>query len=176
MFNVVGTVSVGLGSGLRKGIEHVPERFRDAVSKFLEFLREKFGERLVSVVVYGSVARGTFKEDSDVDILVVCEGFPKKIPKRIDLFVDKTFEIAVEKGVRISVMPLSVDEAKCNQPIYLDMAYEGIILHDKDGFIEDVLKKLRKKLEEMGAERVKYGRWYLWKLKRNIEVGEVIRI
>ena len=164
------------GPGLRKGLEHAPEKFRDAVSEFLEFLKEKFGEKLVSVVVYGSVARSTYREGSDVDILVVCENFPERLLERIDLFVDKKFEIAVERGVRISVMPLSMEEARCNQPIYLDMAFEGIILYDKNGFIENVLKNLRRKLEELGAERVRYGRWYLWKLKRNIKVGEVIRI
>lgn len=161
---------------LRKGLEHVPLKYREALLEFLDFLREKLRENLVSIVVFGSVARGTFKEQSDIDLLVISEKFPKKIADRIDLFVDKTFEISMEHGVNISVIPLKIVEAQSTQPIYLDMAYEGIILYDKNNFMEKKLIELRKKLEKMGTKRIPYKRGYFWKLKREIEVGEVIKI
>jgi len=161
---------------LRKGLYNVPLKYREALSEFLAFLKEKLGENLVSVVVFGSVARGTFKEHSDVDLLVVSENFPKRMVDRIDLFVDKTFEISMKYGVNISIIPLKINEAQSTQPIYLDMVYEGIILHDKNKFMEKKLIDLRKKLEKMGAKRLPYKQGYLWKLKKKIEVGEVIKI
>jgi len=151
---------------LRKGLEHIPLKYREALSELLAFLKDKLRENLISVVVFGSVARGTFKEHSDVDLLVVSRNFPKKLVDRIDLFVDKTFEISMKYGINISIIPLKIDEAQSTQPIYLDMAYEGIILYDRDNFIEKKLNDLRKKLEKMGAERVPYKRGYFWKLKK----------
>jgi len=151
---------------LRKGLEHVPLKYKEALSELLAFLKDKLRENLISVVVFGSVARGTFKEHSDVDLLVVSRNFPKKLVDRIDLFVDKTFEISMKYGINISIIPLKIDEAQSTQPIYLDMAYEGIILYDRDNFIEKKLNDLRKKLEKMGAERVPYKRGYFWKLKK----------
>lgn len=151
---------------LRKGLEHIPLKYKEALSELLAFLKDKLRENLISVVVFGSVARGTFKEHSDVDLLVVSRNFPKKLVDRIDLFVDKTFEISMKYGINISIIPLKIDEAQSTQPIYLDMAYEGIILYDRDNFIEKKLNDLRKKLEKMGAERVPYKRGYFWKLKK----------
>jgi len=161
---------------LRKGLEHIPLKYREALSEFLAFLKDKLRGNLISVVVFGSVARGTFKEHSDVDLLVVSRNFPKKLVDRIDLFVDKTFEISMKYGINISIIPLKIDEAQNTQPIYLDMTYEGIILYDKNNFIEKKLNDLREKLNKMGAKRVPYKRGYFWKLKKKIEVGEVIKI
>jgi len=46
---------------LRKGLYNVPLKYREALSEFLAFLKEKLGENLVSVVVFGSVARRDFQ-------------------------------------------------------------------------------------------------------------------
>jgi predicted nucleotidyltransferase len=46
----------------------------DTLRRFEAALRERFGERLCEVVLFGSRARGDAHEDSDVDVLVVIEG------------------------------------------------------------------------------------------------------
>ncbi|MHA1582909.1 MAG: nucleotidyltransferase domain-containing protein [Candidatus Baldrarchaeia archaeon] len=137
---------------LRKGLEHVPLKYREALSELLAFLKDKLRENLISVVVFGSVARGTFKEHSDVDLLVVSRNFPKKLVDRIDLFVDKTFEISMKYGINTSIIPLKIDEAQSTQPIYLDMAYEGIILYDKNNFIEKT-KRSERETEQDGSRK-----------------------
>jgi len=43
-------------------------------------------DKLVSVVVFGSVARGEARVDSDVDLLIVARGLPKSRFKRLVLF------------------------------------------------------------------------------------------
>jgi predicted nucleotidyltransferase len=37
---------------------------------------EVYGPRLVSLAIFGSVARGTARPDSDLDFLIVAEGLP----------------------------------------------------------------------------------------------------
>ncbi|MBC7337187.1 MAG: nucleotidyltransferase domain-containing protein, partial [Clostridia bacterium] len=39
--------------------------------------QEVYGERLVSLAVFGSVGRGTPRFDSDIDLLVVAAGLPR---------------------------------------------------------------------------------------------------
>ncbi|MBO3754485.1 MAG: HEPN domain-containing protein [Candidatus Brockarchaeota archaeon] len=52
---------------------------REFVRDVLNLLNGFFGEKLISVVVFGSVARGDAKPSSDTDILVVAENLPKTI-------------------------------------------------------------------------------------------------
>jgi predicted nucleotidyltransferase len=58
-------------SKLRVGVEHLNEPYRTLVLSLLEALLKVWGERLVSLVVFGSVARGEARRDSDIDLLVV---------------------------------------------------------------------------------------------------------
>jgi predicted nucleotidyltransferase len=44
---------------------------RRALLKFLEFLYETIGERIVAVSLFGSKARGDSGPDSDIDVLVI---------------------------------------------------------------------------------------------------------
>jgi predicted nucleotidyltransferase len=45
--------------------------FADVIRKYCEILLQHFGERLMGVLLYGSIARGDWNRDSDIDILVV---------------------------------------------------------------------------------------------------------
>jgi uncharacterized protein len=44
------------------------------LDRYAEALRERFGARVSEVVLFGSHARGTAHEESDVDVLVAVDG------------------------------------------------------------------------------------------------------
>ncbi|MGQ9597247.1 MAG: nucleotidyltransferase domain-containing protein [Thermoproteota archaeon] len=62
---------------LRYGPDNINPYFREVVGSFLSGLKKTLGENLVSVVLFGSVAR----EDSDIDLIVVADGFPQSFPR-----------------------------------------------------------------------------------------------
>ena len=145
------------------------EPYKSILKALLDALRRRFGDKLISLVVYGSVARGEFRRDSDLDILVIIEGLPKRRFKRQDLFmeVEKEIEQLIEdlwnEGYYISISPLlrTPEEASRLTPIYLDMVEDAIILYDRDSFFENILNRLRKRLNELKAKRVRMGKmWY----------------
>ena len=55
---------------LREGIE-LKNKYLEPVLEFVNVALEKYGEKIERIILFGAVARGEAKEDSDVDILVV---------------------------------------------------------------------------------------------------------
>ncbi|KYH38148.1 MAG: DNA polymerase [Candidatus Bathyarchaeota archaeon B24] len=165
-------------------LDELKEPYRSLMERLVKLLQARLGDRLISVVVYGSVARGTARKDSDIDLLVVAEGLPKSRMKRQQIFleVEEGLNSVVEelwsKGVHVDFSPimLTPEEASKIRPVYLDMVEDAVVLYDKDMFFETILERLRKRLKELGAKRIWVGdKWY-WMLKPDIRFGEVVEI
>jgi predicted nucleotidyltransferase len=101
-------------------------RIRDILKEFREELENLYENRLKSIILYGSWARGEATEDSDIDVLIVLEG--KVIPgKEIDRMIDILTEINLKHGVLISVYPISEDDySTINSPLLINVRREGV--------------------------------------------------
>jgi predicted nucleotidyltransferase len=140
---------------------------------------------LISVVLFGSAARGEAGEGSDIDILIVAEKFGTG--GRFDVFnaiesdlkaTDDYRELKENKlGTLISPVPLIPSEIENNPSILLDIVTDGIIIYDTDDFIDNKMKNLRKKLEKMGSKKIYIDdKRYYWDLKPDYKFGEVVVI
>lgn len=161
---------------------------KECFEQFIEVLASEiknfYRERLVSVVVFGSVGRGTQRFDSDIDILVLAKNLPQGRMRRIEEFeaVEKEVEpqlAALQKeGIhsRISAILKNPQEAEAGSPLFLDMVEDAKILYDRDGFFSKRLEQLKEKLNELGAKRVRRGNAWYWDLKPDYRPGEIIEI
>jgi hypothetical protein len=160
------------------------ERFKELEDFLLSRIKAFYGESLISVVVYGSVARGSQNFDSDLDLLIIADKLPKGRMKRIREFeavedrVEPFLKSLQKEGInsRISALIKTPEEAKRGSPLFLDMVEDARILFDRDGFFSAVLEKLRKRLEELGAKRVWKGNTWYWILKPDLRPGEVFEL
>jgi len=155
-----------------------------AAARYAALLRRALGEKLVSVVLFGSVARGEAGPDSDIDLVVVCETLPAGRFARLALLdhSDRVFQVELDRlharGVRtrMSVVIKTREEASRFVPLYLDLVEDARLLHDRDGFFASVLARLRASLDRNGAERRVLGRVRYWVLKRDFRPGEVVEL
>lgn len=160
------------------------ERFLELEKQFLKETMDFYGERLVSVVVFGSVARGTQRFDSDFDVLIVAEGLPSGRIKRINEFsvVEEKLEPLIknlrEEGINtfLSVIIRSIEEIQKGTPLLLDMVEDSKILFDRDNFFKGIIEGLRKKLDELGARRIWSGNAWYWDLKPDFTPGDIIEL
>lgn len=168
----------------RKGLEYVNEPYRTVIERLLNELLKVFRDDLISVVVYGSVARGTARKDSDIDVLIVVEELPRSRFERLSIYMkaeenlDPLLNELLNRGYAVTISPIlkTKREAERISPLYLDMVEDAIIVYDKNGFFEEILKRLRGKLMELGAERVWIGKKWYWRLKKDYKFGEVIEL
>jgi len=138
---------------------------------------------LRSFALYGSVARGTAKRNSDVDVLLVSDDFRGSIGRRIEelMSVEESLGDEIEwlhgKGVRagLSFYPLRVSEAERLPDLFLDLTEDAIILYDEGRLLERLLLELRLRLMKDGAERVYLdgGEWF-WDLLPGYRHGDII--
>ena len=45
--------------------------FRDYLYNFVRFMKEKYHEDLLSIILFGSVARGKWNNESDIDLFMI---------------------------------------------------------------------------------------------------------
>jgi len=114
----------------------------ETLEKFRKKVLDTAGGRIYSIIVYGSVARGTATKDSDIDVLVIGENREDwETVSRI------AYEIDFENAFRtfITTVFLTPDEfkhrLKAGDPFIHNVLKEGVVLYDS-GFYERVCESL----------------------------------
>jgi predicted nucleotidyltransferase len=146
--------------------------------------RRLYGRRLVALAVFGSVARGTQRHDSDIDLLIVARGLPDgRMPRvyefeAVEQALAREFARAAEAGVHTSLSPVfkTPTELEAGSPLLLDMTDQARLLYDPEEILAGRLERLRQRLRELGSRRVRSGGGYYWLLKPDLKPGETIEL
>ena len=80
----------------------MPEAINHVVYQFSRELKRMLGNRLVRVVLYGSYARGTYRDNSDVDIMILVNMTEDEIRQIKNSIYDLAFEIEMNIGIDIA--------------------------------------------------------------------------
>jgi hypothetical protein len=173
-----------LASEIIKDVESIKqERYLPLIlMAFRETLKKL---HLTSFVIYGSVGRGTARDTSDVDILLISPDFKGSLGSRIEGLIE--VEEAVEEELRwlrekgvytgLSFYPLRPEEAEALPRLFLDLTEDAILLYDDGNLLERLLLTLKAKLFKLGARRVFIDQdtWY-WDLKPDYRFGDVVEL
>lgn len=163
-------------------------QIKQLLNRYLELMKESFGERLLSIAIFGSVARGKARfPGSDIDVLIVMEGLENlsfgqriKLTMNIEEKLSKTQEFAIFKNAfgmhpNFQEIIFNPDELKAHPPVLLDLTTDSIILYDT-GILVEELAKIKKRLKELGSKKVKIKDSWFWILKPDIRPGESVEI
>lgn len=100
-----------------------------ALAQMIPGLQKIYGDLIDSIILYGSTARGTRQDDSDVDVAILMHsGATKKMrDQMLDLIVD--LELACGKVLSV----LCIDYEKFTEwkdilPFYKNIRKDGVIL------------------------------------------------
>ena len=100
-----------------------------ALEKLIPGLQEIYGDLIDSIVLYGSTARGTRTEDSDVDVAILLRAGATKVMR--DQMLDLVVDLELECGKVLSVLCIDYDkfaEWKDVLPFYKNIRKDGVVL------------------------------------------------
>ncbi|MBW2195233.1 MAG: nucleotidyltransferase domain-containing protein [Deltaproteobacteria bacterium] len=98
----------------------------EILKEIKDILGKVYQERIVSVVLYGSEARGEATSDSDIDILALLKE-PVNYAQDLESNIDALYPLAQKLGRRISAKPISAQEYRTvDCPLYRHTKEEGL--------------------------------------------------
>ena len=98
-------------------------------NELVDGLIDLFNDRLVSIILYGSVARGTNTDESDVDIAIILKDAKSQSVQ--DKLVDFTLNLDLKYDKVFSVIDIDYEEfIKWENvlPFYKNVKKDGVIL------------------------------------------------
>ena len=138
-----------------------------------------------SLVLFGSLARGKARSDSDVDLIAVIENkdtvrsaFGAMTELEQEGRTADELKYLASRGIftHLSVLPMSASHLSTHPFILLDAVEDGLLICD-DGTFESEASKMKRGLERLGARRVFLGEenWY-WDLIPRYSKGMSVEI
>jgi predicted nucleotidyltransferase len=162
------------------------EAVREFSAQVAEILKDRYQDKLVSVCLFGSAARGQLRKGSDIDFLVVTkeayQTYSKRVKEIMPLLasIREAEEYRRLEGFALNLEPSfllsTVGEVMRHPPLLIEISQEGKLLFDRDDFLKQELNKVRKVMERLGSVRKKTPHGHYWVLQPGLKPDEVIEL
>ncbi len=103
-------------------------KINDSVlDEYLKSLKERFGQRLIKVILYGSRARRDFHKTADYDLIIILDKITKNT---YDILDEISGEFLYKYGLVFSALVFTDEEYKKQtyNPLFMNIKKEGITL------------------------------------------------
>jgi predicted nucleotidyltransferase len=121
---------------------------------------------LVSVVLFGSFVKGG--EYNDIDVLVVLEKIDKGRIERIPEIVafSRTLDLRTGADILLYSCEECVSNFRNHNPLFLDIALDGVVVYDKNCFAKDMIEETRRYLKD--RKIIRKGTAWFFPLKTHV--------
>lgn len=109
------------------------ESIQMVLKRYTNALKEIYGAHLKSVILYGSYARGDYRPESDIDIMILLDLTDTDIKKYRHELSGVTYDFNMD--YELDIKPIAKNEVHFRQwveayPFYLNVEKEGVRLFD----------------------------------------------
>jgi len=151
----------------------IPADLRVALEEFVNKLRVESEENLLSVVLFGSVATGKAKPESDLDLLLIFSDRTrqdKEIREQLDS-VSRFYETLAQE--HIMTRDQFTEMYSLGDDLVVNALREGIVLYDSDFLIPLLSKPLPTPSPKIAMRNLEEARRKIEDAKRNYRAGSL---
>ena len=110
----------------------MPGNMQNLIKQYVNEIKQIYGTHLRQIILYGSYARGDFRPDSDIDIMILVELSEADIKAKGHALSDLTFDYNFEYDLEI--MPIVKNQSHFEKwlrayPFYNTIKREGVELY-----------------------------------------------
>lgn len=111
----------------------VPKKIENIINDFIVKVNTLLGSRMKKIILYGSYARGDYRKNSDIDIMILTDLSDDEIIEYRDKVSDIAFDIEFDNNFNVMISPLVKNIDKFNYwlealPFYMNVEREGVVL------------------------------------------------
>jgi len=126
-------------------------------------IRDKLGEDVLSIVLFGSMTRGDFTASFDIDVLVIARNLPDDWRGRDKILLELS-EIRSDhrRPVHITLtdeyaMNASIDQGA---PLVFGLHDANRVIFGRDGFFEKLMEQFENNMKQWGVRKIGNGGWF----------------
>ncbi|MCC8164381.1 MAG: nucleotidyltransferase domain-containing protein [Lachnospiraceae bacterium] len=93
--------------------------------------RAVYGDNLYKIILYGSYARGDYRDDSDIDVAALVKGSRQELQDDLKTVWERANDLELKYEILVSPTVIPVDEFeryKNDLPYYRNIDNEGILV------------------------------------------------
>lgn len=110
----------------------MPTFLEKILKKYVEDVCGIYGEQLQTIILYGSYARGDYRQDSDIDLMILVDSSDQEIERKGRALSDMTFEYNF--AYNLEIMPIVKPQDHFKKwlrayPFYNTIQKEGVKLY-----------------------------------------------
>ena len=110
----------------------MPDTMRILIEQYILEVRKIYGSHLCKVILYGSYARGDYKTDSDIDIMILLDISDIELKKYSQQLFYMTYDFNMDHNLDIKPIAKSEQHFRkwvTNYHFYANINKEGVILY-----------------------------------------------
>ena len=105
----------------------MPKTMQDLIVQYIEAVKKIYGSHVRQIILYGSYARGDFRPDSDVDIMILLDMSDLELKAYAQQLSYMTYDF--------NIKPIAKSETHfkkwiVNYPFYSNVHKEGVVLYE----------------------------------------------
>lgn len=110
----------------------MPQAMQELMDRYVIEIKKIYGIHLRKIIMYGSYARGDFRADSDLDVMILLDISDLELKRYSQQLSYMTYDFSLDND--IDIKPIAKNEEHFrkwieNHPFYANIQREGVILY-----------------------------------------------